>query len=142
MIMAYGKYSVPKVQEQKPKVPGKMGGNADVMMPSPPPVGAQKNPGASPDPMFGREFNAEADLATLLRANAIRANKSRYGAAIALKDRTVAMGLKNRGGEPIGERKGKDNAGIRTRQNNTFDHRAAASKPTNGTKMDGQKSRW
>src|SRR5262245_61545582 len=101
-------YSVPKVQEQKPRVPGKLGGNSDVMMKSPPPKGAQRNPASSPDDMFSREFSAEADLQTLLKANAIRANKARYGAAVQLKDRLVSMNIKNRGGEPINER-GPDN---------------------------------
>src|SRR6516165_10274706 len=143
MNMAYGKYSVPKVAEQQMKVPGKQGGNSDVIQKNPPPVGAQRNPASSPDDHFSREFSAEKDLQTLLSAAKIRANKARYGQAIALKDRMVAMNLKNRGGEPLNERGPEGHVtsrgGSPRRASNRYDNVPNASKPTTGTKMDGQK---
>jgi hypothetical protein len=93
--------------------------------------------------MFGKEFSAESDLAALIQASHVRRDRARYGRAVALRDRLAAVRVnKDRGSEPINERKGPNNQGVRTRQNNTYDNRAAASKPTTGTKMDGQKGRW
>ena len=57
-------YVVPKVQEQRMKVAAAKGGANDVFIEASPPVGAQKNPSSSPDPMFAREFSAEKDLQT------------------------------------------------------------------------------
>lgn len=147
-------YPVPKLQEKVMKVPGAKGGNTDALMKNPPGKGAARNPGASPDPMFGREFSAEKDLQALIHANAVRANKARHGAAINLakskmakeasgKDRPVSMNvkIKNAGGQ-VGEKKGPNNAGVRTKAVNSFDNVKGATKPNNGTKMDGQKGRW
>lgn len=148
-------FPVQKVQDQsrRMKAPRPLGGNSDVGMDTPKPWGATKNPSASPDPMFGREFNTEADLQAVIYANSIRANKARWGKVVSLaksrmvpeptgKERPTGMNLKNAGGGSIGERKGANNAGVRGRPLNSFDHRDAPSKPSHGTKMDGGKGRW
>jgi hypothetical protein len=151
----FGKdYKVPKVQEQMMKVPGKKGGNTDTLMPNPPPKGAARNPGASPDKMFGREFSAEKDLATLIGAAKIRASKARYGAAMSFgkakmvkdakgSDRAPSqnVSVKNAGGS-FTEKKGANNAGVRTKSVNSFDNVKGATKPNSGQKMDGGKGRW
>jgi hypothetical protein len=143
MSDGYSGYTPKKVSEQRMKAQAGKGDGADVFMDSPRPVGAQRNSAASPDEMFSHEFSAEKDLATLISAAKIRSDKARYGKAVALRDRMAQVRVnKDRGAEPIGERKGPNNQGVRTRANNTYDNRAAASKPTTGTKMDGQKGRW
>jgi hypothetical protein len=143
MADSYSKYKVPRVAEQLMRVPKAQGGATDVLMKNPAKVGAQKNPGASDDPMFDREFNAEKDFQALLTANQIRANKARLGKAIQAGERLVSsMGIKltNAGGN-VNERKGANNQGVRTRANNPFDHLKQSGGNT-GMKMDGQKGRW
>src|SRR6516165_1079793 len=107
MTMAdqYSGYTPKKISEQRMKAPAGKGDNTDVFMDSPRPTGAQKNSAASPDGMFGREFSAEKDLATLISASKIRRDKARYGKALELRDRMAAVRVnKDRGGEPINER--------------------------------------
>ena len=138
-------YPVPKVSHQFMKTPGPKGGNSEVKMKAPPRVGAQRNPGASPDPMFGREFSAEQDFGKLAKAKRvireIEGNPARRAAAMA-----YGRTLKNVGGGPINER-GPDGhqtarGGAPRRDNNSYDNRQRPSKPSTGVKMDGQKGRW
>jgi hypothetical protein len=152
-------YKVPKVNESvsaRPMNPAKSkGGAVDALMKNPPPKGAATNPGASPDPHFGREFSAEKDFQTLMAASKIRANAARYGAAVKAGKSKLAKEASGRerkaaistdkivaSGGPVGERKGPNNQGVRTKAVNKFDNVKGAGKPNSGTKMDGQKGRW
>jgi hypothetical protein len=146
MADGYSKYTPQKLSEQRMKAqPGK-GDGSDINMDASKPWGAQKNSGASPDSMFSREFSAESDLATLIRAAKIRADKARFGRAVALRDRMAAVRVNKDAGGKVTV-KGPDNhvtarSGSPARSNNKFDNVPNASKPNNGTKMDGQKGRW
>jgi hypothetical protein len=144
---SYSNYTPKKVSEQRMKAQAGKGDGSDVFMDSPQPTGAAKNPAASPDGMFGREFSAEKDLATLISAAKIRRDKARFGKALELRDRMAAVRVnKDRGAEPLNER-GPDNhttarSGSPARRGNSYDNVKNASKPNNGTKMDGQRGRW
>jgi hypothetical protein len=141
----YSKYQVPKVQERKMKVAAKRGGVNDAMIDTPNVSGVSvPHSGASKDPMFGREFNATDDLQTLLRANAVRADRARLGKALALKERLVTgMNLKNTGSAHTGvnEIKGPNNAG-RLARNNPYDQRTMTRVGTTGRRGEGGKGRW
>src|SRR5262249_18818569 len=129
MADGYSKYTPKKVSEQLMKPPAGKGDGADVFMDSPRPVGAQRNSASSPDGMFGREFSAESDLATMIQAGRIRRDKARYGKVLALKERMSQVRVnKDRGAEPIGERKGPNNQGVRTHANNSYDNRSSGNR--------------
>jgi hypothetical protein len=140
----YRSYGVPRVSEQKAKVAPARGGGNDIKMQQPPPVGGQKNAAASRD--LAAEFNAEADLATLIRAQKIRANKARLGAALQVGERRSNMRLSmGKSDGPVGER---GPTGLRTaragspaRGPNKFENRGLSA-GTNGTRADGGRGRW
>ena len=132
-------YKVAKVQEQSVKVPGGLGGNNDVVKDASKPWGAQSNPASNPD--FKGEFSAEKDLQTLIAAAKIRRDKVRFNRAVELKERLANIALKDGSGS-FTEIKGPNNKGVRTKAVNSFDHRSGATKPNNGTRMDGKKDRW
>ena len=132
-------YPVKKISHQQMPTPGKMGGNTDILMKNPARVGAQSNSGSNPD--LDREFNAEKDFGTIARARKaiadIKSNRGRYQQAMAF-----GLSLKNAGGA-VNERKGPNNAGVRTHTNNSFDNRASGmAKGEVGRRGDGAKGRW
>jgi hypothetical protein len=133
-------YGVKKVSHQQMKTPGAQGGANDIKMKNPARVGAQRNPAASPDAMFGREFNAEKDFGTLYQAKQILANKGRHQAAMnfGMKLRKAGAEVNVRGPTDKGTARG----GSPARGNNAYDGVPNASKPNNGSRMDGGKGRW
>jgi hypothetical protein len=137
-------YKVPQLQEQLMKVGANKGGNTDIKMQQPRPIGAQRNSAAQAD--LAGEFNAEKDLATLIKAAAIRANKSRLGAAIQAGERRANVAVKmGRSDGPVGVKKGRNNAGVRTGSgaSKPFDnHQSMSRVGTAGSKSDGKVGRW
>jgi len=140
-------YRPPKVSEQRMKTQAGKNDGSDIFMDASRPVGAQRNSASSPDEMFGREFSAESDLATMIQAGRIRRDRVRYGRVLALKERMSSIRVnKDRGDEPINERGPTDHTtsrgGSPARSNNAYDKIPAAGRGTTGKKMDGGKGRW
>jgi hypothetical protein len=134
-------YKVAKISEAYAKVAPNKGGNSDVRMKVPGPVGGQRNSAAQAD--LAGELAAEKDLATLIKAAAIRANKARLGAAIEAGERRANVAVKmGRSDGPVGEIKGKNNAGVRTRANSKDNVRLRTGTGGTSAKRDGGVGRW
>jgi hypothetical protein len=147
-------FPVPKVQEAKAKVAPPRGGQTDITMRSPPPVGPARGMKADSE-HHQREFSAERDFATLLAESKIRANAGRYGAAVAAgkgmraasaaKDRAANITISDAGGSLGASQRRKGTTALRgagSAGSNQYDNVRLKNAGTTGSKDDGGKGRW